>query len=191
MDSHLIPWDDEFSSSPWHPRRYRRHHPINIFDETKRMEKEMDRMTKDMRNMMSSMERRMSRSMDLTLDDERPFDFPAMSSLEHHIEGDEKSPGKYTMSIPLGKYISPQDLKVSCKDNVMTVEARKDRHSGDGTRRVHQEYMRKFTLPQSVNMNEVKSNLTPDGYLEIEAPLPTPPAITEAPKIQEIPVLHL
>ena len=49
------------------------------------------------------------------------------SSIEQQVEGDERTPGKYTMNIPLGQNIEPQDLKVSLKNNIMTVEAHKEK----------------------------------------------------------------
>ena len=71
---------------------------------------------------------------------------PWRASIEHQVEGDETTPGKYTMNIPLGRNIGPEDVKVSLKDQeglkVMTVEAKKERKSPDGNSRVYQEYMR-------------------------------------------------
>ena len=71
---------------------------------------------------------------------------PWQASIEHQVTGDETTPGKYTMNIPLGRIIGPEDVKVSLKDQdglkVMTVEAKKERKSPDGNSRVYQEYMR-------------------------------------------------
>jgi len=97
-------------------------------------------------------------------------------SVESHAEGgtveNPNQPGKYTMNVPLCDSIAPEDLKVSLKDHVMTIEAKKETKSKDGNSRVYQEFMKKFTLPPNVDMKEVKSVLTPEGYLKIEAPLP-------------------
>ena len=100
-------------------------------------------------------------------------------------EGNE--PGKYGMNIFLGHQIGPQDVKVSCKNNVMTVDAKKEYKSDDGNARVYQEYMRRFTLPTTVDMKELKSELTPEGYLRIEAPL-HPEALQQAKQPQAIPI---
>ena len=89
-----------------------------------------------------------------------------------HVEGTEGGDGKYVVNVPLGKNIGPDDLKVGVKDNVMTIEAKKEQKSEDGNCRMYQEYVRKFTLPPNVNAKEVKSVLTPEGYLKVEAPMP-------------------
>jgi len=80
--------------------------------------------------------------------------------------------GKYIGVIPLGTNVSPDDLKVSMKDHLITVEAKREEKSEDGNTRCYQEFTRKFTLPEKVEMKEVKSFLSPEGELHIEAPLP-------------------
>ncbi|CAG7726903.1 unnamed protein product [Allacma fusca] len=109
---------------------------------------------------------------------------PMVESMKPGI--DEKS-GKYIMNVPLGKDLSPEDLKISLKDRVMTIEGKKEQKSEDGRSRSYHEFMRKFTLPEEVKTEEVKSMLTPEGYLKIEAPLPQG-ALPEPPKPKEIPI---
>jgi len=152
--------------------------PVDVFDEASRLEREMDREMNRVKRHMGNMLSNFDQNLPLTQSwgvggarGELPFDF-LNSSLEHYVEGNEKEPGKYIMNVPLGKNIGPQDLKVNLKDNIVSIEAKKDRHSDDNTCRVYQEYSRKFTLPPHVNMKEVTSTLTPDGYLKFEAPVP-------------------
>jgi len=99
------------------------------------------------------------------------------------------SEGKYSLNIQLGNSIAPEDLKISIKDNIVTVEAKKEQKTDDGTTssRVYQEISRKFNLPSGVDMKEVKSILKPDGTLQIECPLPKP-AIEAPRKPREIPI---
>ena len=117
------------------------------------------------------------------------FDFSS-PSVQSHVEGEGEGTANYVMNVPLGSDIGPEDLKVSLKDHVMTIEAKKEQKSEDGNCRVYQEFTRKFTLPKGIDMKEVKSTLTPEGYLKIEAPLPKPPQETlpEPPKPQAIPI---
>jgi len=100
-------------------------------------------------------------------------------------EGDKK---KYYLNVPVGRF-RPENVKVSVKDRVMTVEAKVEEKSEDGKRRFYQEVSRQFTLPENVDLKEVKSLLTPEGVLKVEAPLPLE-ALPEPPKPQEIPI-HL
>jgi HSP20 family molecular chaperone IbpA len=104
-----------------------------------------------------------------------------------------KNPGKYEVDIPLSNGIGPEDLKVTLKDHMMTIEAKKESKSEDGTRKTYLEFKRQFTLPPNVNMAEVKSVLTSEGHLKIEAPIPPPPkpqqpALTAPPKETPIPI---
>lgn len=120
----------------------------------------------------------------LSLSD-KPFDFANKSSslltslspfqsTTDGIQSDNKEPGKFTVNVPLGGNIGPEDLKVSLKDHIVTIEAKKEVKTEDGntSSRVYQEFSRKFNLPPEVDMKDVRSMLTPEGNLKIEAPLP-------------------
>lgn len=90
---------------------------------------------------------------------------------------------KYKLSVFLGEEFSPEDIKVSFNEKVMQVEARKEQVSADGRTRSYEEVSRLFTLPETVHLTEVKSVLTSDGTLKIDALLPEH---VESPKPQEI-----
>jgi HSP20 family molecular chaperone IbpA len=100
-------------------------------------------------------------------------------------EGDNK---KYRLNVQMGENFSPENVKVSLKDRLMTVEAKQEQKSDDGNTRVYQEVQRIFTLPENVEVKDVKSVLNPDGVLTIEAPIHER-ALPEPPKPKEIPVL--
>ncbi|CAG7714168.1 unnamed protein product [Allacma fusca] len=99
-------------------------------------------------------------------------------------EGDQK---KFQMKLLLGEHFTPENVKVTMKDRLVTVEAKADLMSEDGSSRLYQEITRKFLLPEKLNMKEVKSIMGPDGILKIEAPVP-PGALPEPPKPKEIPI---
>ena len=101
-------------------------------------------------------------------------------------EGETK---KYRLNVHVGENFSPENVKVSLKDRVMTVEAKNEQKSEDGNSRFYQEVSRSFTLPENIDLKEVRSVLTPEGVLKIEAPLPQE-ALPEPPKPKEIPI-HL
>jgi len=102
-----------------------------------------------------------------------------MSMYESEVDG------KYQMNVVMGEKFVPENIKVTLKDRVLTIEAKYDHSSEDGKSRVYQEFSRQFTLPENINPSEVKSMFTPDGILQIEAPLPPQP---EGSKPKEIPI---
>jgi HSP20 family molecular chaperone IbpA len=100
-------------------------------------------------------------------------------------EGENK---RYRMNLHMGANFSPENVKVSLKDRLMTVEAKQEQKSDDGNTRLYQEVSRVFTLPDEVDAKDVKSVLNPDGVLTIEAPVHEK-ALPEPPKPKEIPVI--
>eukprot|EP00090_Calanus_glacialis_P005407 TRINITY_DN1419_c0_g1_i4.p1 TRINITY_DN1419_c0_g1~~TRINITY_DN1419_c0_g1_i4.p1 ORF type:complete len:203 (-),score=69.29 TRINITY_DN1419_c0_g1_i4:65-589(-) len=70
---------------------------------------------------------------------------------------------------------TPEEIMVKTVDNKLLVHA-KHEESGGG-KSVYREYNREFLLPQGTNPELIKSSLSKDGILTVEAPLPTP-AIT-------------
>jgi HSP20 family molecular chaperone IbpA len=118
-------------------------------------------------------------------------------SVESHQDGAVSATGqegKYTMNVPLGGNIGPEDLKVSLKEEeglkIMEIQAKKEHKSEDGTQRYYYEMSRKFNLPSSVDPAQVKTVLTPQGFLRVEAPLSLPPSQKqiEQAKPREIPI---
>lgn len=53
-------------------------------------------------------------------------------------------------------------------------------------RSVYREYNREFLLPNGVNPELIKSSLSKDGVLTVEAPLPA----IEGPKERTVPIAH-
>jgi HSP20 family molecular chaperone IbpA len=92
--------------------------------------------------------------------------------------------GKYVLRMNLGSDFNPENIKVSLKDRLLTIDAKLEQKSEDGHSRIYQEISKSFTLPENVKIEEVKSLLTPDGVLTIEAPLPE----LESAKPKEIPI---
>ncbi|ODN00811.1 Heat shock protein beta-1 [Orchesella cincta] len=93
-------------------------------------------------------------------------------------------PDKYIIRVDVGEGFAPEDIKVSLKERMITIYAKLEKKSEDGSSRLYQEVSRSFTLPETVNPEEVKSLFTPEGILTIEAPLPE----AKAPKPKEIPI---
>jgi HSP20 family molecular chaperone IbpA len=76
----------------------------------------------------------------------------------------------------------PKDINVTIKDRNVTVKAKKETES-EGCKQ-YREYSYQYTLPNEVNVEHVRSLLTNEGLLTIEAPLPQ----LKEPQAQEIPI---
>merc|ERR1712179_44893 len=74
---------------------------------------------------------------------------------------------KFEVSLDTSKY-KPEDLKVSVKDRIITVEGK---HEGEeGKKVVSRQFCRKYSLPAGTKSDNVVSNLSADGILVISAP---------------------
>lgn len=153
----------------------------------------------DLSTQMENMERtfaRMEREMNSAFGIGSPYKIPKFFEPTSSrlfcpvIEGEtaaegENGGGKYIVKMELGKSFDPENVKVTLKDRVVTVEAKFEHKSEDGKSRMYQEFCKSFTLPTNVKVEEIKSLFTPEGQLVIEAPIP----VVEAPKPTEIPIL--
>ncbi|KAH9372339.1 heat shock protein beta-1 [Haemaphysalis longicornis] len=77
----------------------------------------------------------------------------------------------------------PEEIVVKTIDNRLQVHAKHEEKSEN--RSVYREYNREFLLPKGTNPEQIKSQLSKDGVLTIEAPLP---AIEAANKERNIPI---
>ncbi|XP_050033684.1 heat shock protein beta-1 isoform X1 [Dermacentor andersoni] len=78
---------------------------------------------------------------------------------------------------------APEEIVVKTIDNRLQVHAKHEEKSEN--RSVYREYNREFLLPKGTNPEHIKSQLSKDGVLTIEAPLP---ALEAANKERNIPI---
>jgi len=78
---------------------------------------------------------------------------------------------------------APEEIVVKTVDNKLLVHAKHEEKSE--TKSVYREYNREFLLPKGTNPESIKSSLSKDGVLTVEAPLP---AIAHGEKL--IPIQH-
>ncbi|CAG7700721.1 unnamed protein product [Allacma fusca] len=95
---------------------------------------------------------------------------------------------KFTVAVPLGKDVKPEDLKVTIKERQLVLDVKVESKSEDGSSRLYQEITKKLNLPDEVKVNEVKTVLSPEGILIVEAPLPQVGATRSRAGVIEIPV---
>lgn len=68
---------------------------------------------------------------------------------------------------------TPEEIEVRTENNYLMVHAKHEEN--DGTKRVYREYNQQFMLPQGVSPDSVMSNLSADGVLTVQAPIPQLP----------------
>lgn len=65
---------------------------------------------------------------------------------------------------------APEEIVVKTVDQKLLVHAKHEEKSD--TKSVYREYNREFLLPKGVNPESIKSSLSKDGVLTVDAPLP-------------------
>ena len=87
----------------------------------------------------------------------------------------------YQVALDVHGY-KPEELQVSVDNNCLTMSGKHEERSKDGKNFVSRQFTRSFTLPDTVDVEQLKSSLAADGRtLRIEAPVKQQ-AIQEAPK---------
>ncbi|XP_022900479.1 uncharacterized protein [Onthophagus taurus] len=94
-------------------------------------------------------------------------------------DGDKKS---LMLRFDVSQY-TPEEIVVKTVDNKLLVHAKHEEKSE--SKSVYREYNREFLLPKGTNPEQIKSSLSKDGVLTVEAPLP---AITSGETM--IPIQH-
>jgi len=74
---------------------------------------------------------------------------------------------------------NPDEIMVKTVDNKLLVHAKHEEQTGGKT--VFREYNREFLLPSGTDPESIRSSLSKDGILTVEAPLPQP-ALTQEKK---------
>jgi len=81
-------------------------------------------------------------------------------------DGQEK---KLKLRFDVSQY-TPEEIVVKTVDNKLMVHAKHEEKSE--TKSVYREYNREFLLPKGTDPEMIRSSLSKDGVLTIEAPLP-------------------
>merc|ERR1740131_722644 len=86
------------------------------------------------------------------------------------IKDDDSSGSKeLNLRFDVSEY-TPEEIMVKTVDNKLLVHA-KHEESGGG-KSIYREYNREFLLPTGTNPELIRSSLSKDGILTVEAPLP-------------------
>ncbi|XP_047523082.1 heat shock protein 30C isoform X1 [Pieris napi] len=95
-----------------------------------------------------------------------PSHWDSLNSPLIQDEGDGKS---LKLRFDVSQY-TPEEIVVKTVDNKLLVHAKHEEKSE--TKSVYREYNREFLLPKGTNPEAIKSSLSRDGVLTVEAPLP-------------------
>jgi len=101
--------------------------------------------------------------------------FEGLNSPLIQDDGDGKS---LKLRFDVSQY-APEEIVLKTVDNKLLVHAKHEEKSD--TKSVYREYNREFLLPSGVNPELIRSSLSKDGVLTVEAPLPQP-ALTGPPQ---------
>ncbi|KAL4229909.1 Hsp20/alpha crystallin [Mactra antiquata] len=111
----------------------------------------------------------------------RPFQFEIESPFVTDSEGNRKLSIKVDCS-----QFKPEEIKVKTMDGILTIQAKRVEEGSNG--KLYREFVRHFTLPENVDPMTMKSKITTDGHLHVEAPVPP---IGDVPKEHVIPIEQL
>jgi len=109
-------------------------------------------------------------------------DFSNERSLFSHSEAMDNNDGiskvqydddTYKIMVNVENY-NPDELTIKTVGNSVQVEAKHMEKTSDGRSFSSRNFSQTFSLPKGVNPEAVKSSLSKDGTLTIEAPLPQP-----------------
>ncbi|XP_060583454.1 major egg antigen-like [Ruditapes philippinarum] len=139
---------------------------LGLDDSTRRFERELDRVRSELHRM-----------------DVQPV---MMDETINPFIVDPNGQHKFSLRFNCSQF-KPEEIEVKTEDNLLKVHAKHVKE--EKGRKIHQEFTRQYMLPENVDPNKLKSRLSDDGVLQIEADVP-PPQI-EPPKEVMIPIEHL
>ncbi|XP_075528343.1 alpha-crystallin A chain-like [Dermacentor variabilis] len=88
------------------------------------------------------------------------------------------------------RHFAPEEITVKTKDNSVIIHGKHEEKSDDRGCYVKREFTRRYVLPEDVDPESVKCQLTPTGYLALEAPRKNPPPKRDEGKPIPIEVRH-
>lgn len=99
----------------------------------------------------------------------RPRQNNYISEISSPLIQDEGDGKMLKLRFDVSQY-SPEEIVVKTVDQKLLVHAKHEEKSD--TKSVYREYNREFLLPKGVNPESIRSSLSKDGVLTVEAPLP-------------------
>ncbi|PIO69845.1 Hsp20/alpha crystallin family protein [Teladorsagia circumcincta] len=89
---------------------------------------------------------------------------------------------KLAISLDVSKF-KPDELKVNIDGRTLTIEGKQE--ITEGSNYTSRSFLRRWTLPEDVDVDQIRSTLTENGQLAIEVPKPKASATTRTIPIQK------
>ncbi|XGW23727.1 hypothetical protein V3C99_005722 [Haemonchus contortus] len=89
---------------------------------------------------------------------------------------------KLAISLDVSKF-KPDELKVNIDGRTLTVEGKQE--VKEGSSYTARSFLRQWTVPEDVDIEQIRSALTEDGHLAIEMPKPKPAITSRSIPIQK------
>ncbi|KAK6039910.1 Hsp20/alpha crystallin family protein [Cooperia oncophora] len=120
------------------------------------------RLMRDVDRFERQMERRMEREMHPYLGEDHSIF--RLANEAHEVVNDEK---KFAVAVDVSQF-KPEELKVHIEGRDLTIEGRQEIKTDHGF--TERSFVRRWALPDDVDLDAVHTQLMNDGKLEIEAP---------------------
>uniref|UniRef100_A0A023FHI8 Putative alpha crystallins n=1 Tax=Amblyomma cajennense TaxID=34607 RepID=A0A023FHI8_AMBCJ len=89
------------------------------------------------------------------------------------------TPEKFAINVDTRNF-APEEITVKTQDNCVVIHGKHEEKSDDRGCYVKREFTRRYVLPEDVDPETVKCQLTPNGVLALEAPRKNAPKKEEA-----------
>jgi HSP20 family molecular chaperone IbpA len=116
----------------------------------------------DMRSVFRDVERAVER-FERDMIDHFPFRRPRSIPIQGVVQRGDV----YRVNVDVDGF-KPEEINISVKENALVIGAKMERKAEDGSK-FQQEFTREMTLPEEVDLTTLKSFLSNDGVLSIEA----------------------
>ncbi|XP_023247861.1 heat shock protein Hsp-12.2 isoform X5 [Copidosoma floridanum] len=150
--------------------------------EMRKMEDEMSRFRSELMNRENNFFKSTTSSTNSSLSPQNHDSSTWLDGLNSPLIQDEGDNKCLKLRFDVSQY-TPEEIVVKTVDNKLLVHAKHEEKTD--TKSVYREYNREFQLPKGTNPETIKSSLSKDGVLTVEAPLP---ALGQGEKL--IPIAH-
>ncbi|BFF99908.1 heat shock protein beta-1 [Drosophila madeirensis] len=150
--------------------------------EMRKMEEEMAKFRHELMNREANFFESTSSTKNSALPSRIPKQQNYVSDISSPLIQDEGDSKVLKLRFDVSQY-APEEIVVKTVDQKLLVHAKHEEKSD--TKSVYREYNREFLLPKGVNPESIRSSLSKDGVLTVDAPLP---ALTAGETL--IPIAH-
>ncbi|KAK6009894.1 Hsp20/alpha crystallin family protein [Ostertagia ostertagi] len=108
--------------------------------------------------------------------------FNELAQIEPPIHSVTDDGSKLAISLDVSKF-KPDELKVNIDGRTLTIEGKQE--ITEGSNYTSRSFLRRWTLPEDVDVEQIRSTLSENGQLAIEVPKPKPAVTARTIPIQK------